>query len=148
MFGKKKQKHKTKEEIIQEKENKVVEEKRKKFIEETFMPEMNKLTKNLEESQALTDVIKQSINQWAQAKAMSMLVKDLGLYEALNKMNKPELVWKHKKIIEILQEQPVGDALRICDGLYDEVNRVLSASIKEKKLSDFQNNEPIKKETV
>src|ERR1700757_1994139 len=102
---KKKQHHKTKQEILLEKELKKVDTKRKEFIDQKFVPLMEQITQNIEEAQFICESLKTAINQAWQNKAGEMILRELGLLESLSKVKKPELVSKHVKVIELLEEQ-------------------------------------------
>ena len=133
-----KQNHKTKDQIIAEKEQKRLAEKRMAFINDKFMPLMEEITKNLEEAQMLAETVKIAINQAFMNKSKELKVRDLGLKEMLLKAKKPELLQKHIKIIDILEDQTIEDGVRLCDGLFQAVNEQISKDLKEKKLSDFK----------
>lgn len=137
----KKQFHKSKEQIIWEKQQKKHKEVMDKFINEQLMPFMDKNTKNLEEAQFLMESTKVAIDQAFKNKAREMTVNDLKLKEQLEKAKNPDLVQKHMAIMDILGEQKIEDAIKLCDGLFNEVNRVLVQSLKDKKISDFTANE-------
>ena len=140
MFNKRKQIHKNREQIIAEKKEKELEQKRKDFINSTFMPVMEGLTENIEEAQMICESTKTAINQAWQNRAGEMPLSWLGLKEQLNKVKKPELIWKHLKVIETLEGQSIKDAMLLLDGLFDEANRAVAKSISEKKLSDYKSN--------
>lgn len=137
MSNKIKQQHLTKEQIIAQAEQKKLMEKRMKFINETFMPTMDSISKNLEEAQFITDSTKQAIAQAFQNTAREVKVKDLHLVEQLQKVKKPELVQNHIKVLEMLGEQTVDDSLKLCDALYNEVDKALVEEKKTRKISDF-----------
>lgn len=133
-----KQVHKTKEQLVWEANEKKLEAKRKEFIDKNFMPLMEGLTENIEEAQFLCESTKTAINQAWQMKAGELLLKELGLGDSLSKVKKPELVWKHLKIIEALEGQTIRDAMILLDALFAEANRAVQKSISEKKLQDFR----------
>lgn len=141
---KKKQHHKTKAEILLEKELKKVDKVRKEFIDTKFTPLMEKITQNIEEAQFICESLKTAINQAWQNRAGEMLLSELGLLESLSKVRKPELVSKHIRVIELLQDQSIRDSMILLDALFSESNRAVVKSIQEKKLSDF-NGKPITK---
>ena len=133
-----KQKHKSKEELIQDAEQKKLAETRMKFINEHFMPEMEQLTDSLEEAQMLAETIKAFIDNGAKQKLFEMKVSDLGLETMIDKAKKSELLQKHKKILQVLADQTVNDGIRLCDGLFDAINKQLLDELKNRKLSDFK----------
>lgn len=129
---------KSKEQLIWEAQEKKDGAIRKKFIDERFMPLMEGLTENIEEAQFLCESLKTAINQAWQMKAGEMLLKELELGASLAKVKKPELVIKHLRIIELLEnEQTIKDSMILLDALFQEANRAVQKSISEKKLSDF-----------
>ena len=130
--------HKTKEQLQWEKEEKRLGEIRKKFIDEHFLPLMEGITENIEEAQMLCESTKTAINQAWQMKAGELLLSDLKLKESLQKVKKPELVYKHLKIIETLEGQTIRDAMILLDALFAEANRAVQKSISERKLQDFK----------
>lgn len=134
-----KQVHKTKEQILMEKRWEKENAPRRKFIDETFMPLMEEITQNLEEAQFITESTKVAMNQAYAMQQKTMKVSELKMIEQLKKVKKPEAVAKHVKVLEVLADQTIDDALRILDGLYDEANRVVMKEFKEKKLTDFKN---------
>lgn len=138
---KKKQQHKSKEQIILEKELKKIDLARKEFIDKQFMPLMEGLTTNIEEAQFICESLKTAINQAWQNKAGEMLLSELKMLESLQKVKKPELVSKHLKVLELLQTQSIRDAMILLDALFSEANRAVIKSIQEKKLSDFNGSE-------
>ena len=75
--------HKSKEQLIWEKEEKRKAEIRKKFIDGTFMPVMEGLTENIEEAQMICESTKTAINQAWQNKAGDLPLSWLGLKEQL-----------------------------------------------------------------
>lgn len=137
----KKQNHKSKEQIIFEKEQKKLAEARQQFINDKFMPLMEEITTNLEDAQILTETIKAMIDKASQKKLMEMKLWELGIKEEIEKSKHPEYFTKHLKIIDILSNQTVDDSVRLCDGLYAEVNKVLLDGLKTKKISDFKKDE-------
>lgn len=136
MFNKK-QNHKTKEQIIAEAEQKKLAEVRMKFINEHFMPEMEQLTDSLEEAQMLAETAKAFIDNGAKQKLMEMTIKDLGLEEMIQKAKNPERLQKHLRILTILRDQTVSDGLKLCNGLFDAINKQLLDELKTRRLSDF-----------
>lgn len=142
-----KNQHKTKEMIIAEKEEKALATKRMAFINDVFMPTMEGMTENVEEAQMIVESIKVAINQAFLNKSKEMTIKDLKLEESLKKVKKPELVYKHVKVLEILSEQTVDDGIRLCNGLFEAANQAVVDQLKNRKLSDFRKNElPTSKE--
>jgi hypothetical protein len=139
MFGKQKQVHKSKEQIIAEAEQKKLAETRKKFIDEKFMPLMEGITENIEEAQMICESTKTAINQAWQNRAGELPLSWLGLKEQLQKVKRPEMVIKHTKVLECLEGQTIRDAMILLDALFDEANRALRKSITDKKLTDFKN---------
>lgn len=140
MFNKKKQVHKSKEQLIYEKKEKKLAEARKKFIDETFMPVMEGLTENIEEAQMICESTKTAINQAWQNKAGDLPLSWLGLKEQLQKVKKPELIFKHLKVIETLEGQSIRDAMILLDALFTEANRAVAKAVSSQKLSDYKNN--------
>jgi hypothetical protein len=147
MTTKRKQVHLTKEQIVEEKaraaaqkEQDALAKVRKDFIDEKFMPMMEGITENIEEAQFLCETLKTVINQGWQNKAGEMKLSELKLLEHLKKTHKPELVWKHVKVLELLDAQSIRDAMILLDALFAEANRAVTKSITDKKLSDFKNN--------
>ena len=138
---KRKQIHKNREQILFDKEQEKIAKVRKEFIDIRFLPLMEKITTNLAEAQFITESLKVAINQAFQNKSKEILVKDLKLKESLLKAKKQNLVQKHIQVIEVLEEQTIADAVKLCDALYEESNRVLLNSLKTKKLSDFSEKE-------
>lgn len=137
-----KQHHKTKEQVILEKELKKVDLVRKEFIDKKFMPLMEGLTTNIEEAQFICESLKTAINQAWQQKAGEMRLSELGMLDSLKKVKKPQLVSKHVKVLELLDEQTIKDSMILLDALFSEANRAVITSIKEKKLSDFNESRP------
>lgn len=135
---KKKQIHKSREQIIWEKNKKELADKRKNFIDSKFLPLMEGLTENIEEAQMLCESLKTAINQAWQMRAGEMLLSELGLKTSLEKVKRPELVSKHVKILELLETQSIRDAMILLDALFQEANRAVQKSISEKRLSDFK----------
>jgi hypothetical protein len=136
---KKKQQHKSKEQLVWEANEKKEGEIRKKFIDEHFMPLMESITENIEEAQMICESLKTAINQAWQMKAGEMLLRDLKLGDSLRKVKKPELVSKHLKVIELLENsQTIRDSMILLDALFTEANRAVQKSITDKKLSDFK----------
>ena len=133
-----KQNHKSKEQIVFEKEQQKLAEKRMKFINENFMPEMELLTNSLEEAQMVAETVKIFIEKGAQQKLNEMKVGELGLVSMINNAKKPELLQKHARILKVLEDQTISDAQRLCDGLFDAVNKQLLDELKTRKLSDFK----------
>jgi hypothetical protein len=138
---KQKQNHKSKEQLIWEKEEKRVGEIRKRFIDEHFMPLMEGLTENIEEAQMICESLKTAINQAWQVKAGEMLLRELKLGDSLRKVKKPELVSKHLKVLELLENsQTIRDSMILLDALFAEADRAVKASVTTKKLSDFHDD--------
>ena len=144
-----KQKHLSKDEIVQanlkkeyEKEQAILAEKRKKFIDEIFMPIFNEHTSSLEDAQMVAQVAVSSINGAFQQQSKKMKVGELYLISQLNK-NKPEMTYRYEKIFKALEDQTIDDSLKILEGLFNEANRVVEYEMKNKKLGDF-----IKKENA
>jgi hypothetical protein len=133
-----KQKHKSKEQIIAEKEQAELAKQRKDFIDKSFMPLMESITENIEEAKMLCESTKTAINQAWQLRAGELPLSWLQLKESLDKVKKPELVYKHVKIIECLSGQSIKDAMILLDSLFDEANRAVMKSISSKKLTDFK----------
>lgn len=132
-----KQQHKSKEQIVYEKEQKKLAETRKAFIDKTFMPLMAGITETVEEAQFLCETLKTVINQAWQQKAGEWPLSDLKMLEHLENVKRPELVWKHKKIVEALQGQTIQDSMILLDALFDEAHRAIAKSITSQKLKDF-----------
>ncbi len=141
---KKKRFFRSKEQIIFEKEQAKHKAVMGKFIDEKLMPFMNENTKNLEEAQFLTESLKVAINQAFQMTAKTLKLGELRMPDQLAKVKKPEAVQKHIGLLKVLEDQPVQDAITLLDAVYEEAGRVVMASMKEKKLSDFQKTEAIK----
>lgn len=137
----KKQQHKSKEQIIWEKEQEKLAKTRMDFINEKFMPLMDKITSNLEEAQTLTETIKALIDKATRAKIMEMKLWELGIKTEIEKSKYPQKFEKHLKILEILENQSIDDSIRLCDGLYQAVDRAILDQLKNKKISDFKKNE-------
>jgi hypothetical protein len=136
---KKKQVHKSKEQILAEKEERKLAETRKKFIDEKFMPLMEGITENIEEAKMICESTKTAINQSWQMRAGELPLSWLGLKEQLAKVKKPELIYKHLKVLECLEGQTIRDSMILLDSLFDEANRAVMMAISSKKLTDFSN---------
>lgn len=108
------------------------------FINSIFMPLMEDITENIEEAQLITESTKTAIKQAFINLQKTMLVRDLKLKESLQNVKKPELVSKHVKVLEILEDQTIDDSIRLLDGLFDASNEQLIKDIRSKKLSDFK----------
>lgn len=132
---------KNKAQILMEREQAKHKAVMSKFIDGHLMPFMNENTKNLEEAQFLTESLKVAINQAFQMQAKSMKLGELRMPDQLAKVKKPEAVAKHVGLLKVLEEQSVQDAITLLDAIYEETGRVVLQSMKEKKLSDFQNKE-------
>lgn len=130
----------SRDQIIFDREQKKHKEVMGKFIDEKLMPFMNENTVNLEEAQFLTESLKVAINQAFQMQAKTMKLSELGMVEQLNKVKKPEAVQKHVRLLEVLAEQPIQEAITLLDAIYEETGRVVLQQMKDKKLSDFQTN--------
>lgn len=133
-----KQKHLTKEEILAQKESKRLAEQRMKFINEFFMPAMEAETNSLEEAQMLVETVRAFIDNGAKQKLFEMKISDLGLEAMIEKAKHPELLQKHLRILKVLADQTISDGIKLCDGLFTEVNRTLVDELKTRKLSDFK----------
>lgn len=133
-----KQIHKTKEQIIFEKEQAKHKAVMGKFIDEKLMPFMNENTKNLEEAQFLTESLKVAINQAFQMQAKTMKLGELHMIDQLKKVKKPEAIQKHIDLLKVLEDQPIQDAITLLDAIYEEAGRVVLQSMKDKSLSDFK----------
>ncbi len=144
-MNKKKQVHKTRDQIILEKELKKVDLVRKEFVDKKFMPLMEGLTTNIEEAQFICESLKTAINQAWQQKAGEIKLSELGMLDSLKKVKKPQLVAKHVKVLELLNDQSIRDAMILLDALFSEANRAVIKSITERKLSDFSNANVSKK---
>lgn len=136
-----KQYHKTKEQIIFEKEQVKHKAIQGKFIDEKLMPFLNENTVNLEEAQFLTESLKVAINQAFQMQARTMKLGELHMIDQLKKVKKPEAVQKHVDLLRVLEDQPIQDAITLLDAVYEETGRVVLQTMKDKKLSDFQKHE-------
>jgi hypothetical protein len=142
---KKKQIHKSKLQLLMEARFNKEEKARKKFIDEKFVPLMNEVTENLEDVGRVTETLKIAINQGFTNLSKKIVIKELGLIEQLNRKDK-HLTVKYTKILNMLKDQTIDDALRMCDGIFNESNRVLADQLKTHKLSEFLGND--KKEEV
>ena len=142
MFKKNKapQVHKSKEQLVWEANEKKVAEVRKKFIDESFLPLMEGITENIEEAKMICESTKTAINQAWQNRAGELPLSWLGMKEQLEKVKKPELVFKHLKVLECLDGQTIRDAMIMLDALFAEADRAVQKSITNKKLSDFHDN--------
>jgi len=136
MKTKKKQVHKSKEQLIWEKEQKKQKEERTAYIEGTFMPLMDGLSDNLEEAQMLCESCKTAINQAWQMRAGEMKLEELNMTKGLDE----KIAWKHIKILETLKDQSIKDAMILLDALFDEVQRAVTFAMKNKKIKDFSND--------
>ncbi len=134
----KKQTHKSKEQIIYEKEQKKLADNRMKFINEKFMPLFEGMTENIEEAQIIAESTKTAITQAFINLQKTMTVKELLLKESLQKVKKPELVSKHLKVLEALDDQTIDDSIRLLQGLFTASTDQLMTDIRKKKLSDFK----------
>jgi hypothetical protein len=131
--------NKSKEQIIAEVKFKKEEDIRKDFINNKFVPVMSEVTENLEGVGRITETLKIAINQGFTNLSKKITINDLGLIEMLNKKDR-HLTEKYTKVLQVLKDQTVDDALRMCDGIFNESNRVLADELKLKKLSDFIGN--------
>ncbi len=136
MSTKPKQVRKSKAQLIYELKFKKADQARKKFIDETFIPVMNEITENLEDVGRMTETLKIAINQGFTNLSKKITIAELGLIEQLNKKDR-KLTERYTKVLTMLKDQSVDDALRMCDGIFNESNRVLADQLKLKKLSDF-----------
>ncbi len=136
MFNRKKQFHKTKEQILFEKEQKSIMEERKAFIDNKFMPFIESIDKDLSGSIQLCETVKMGLQQAFQNLGKTMKVSELGLEEQLNK-NKPELTELPRRVLNLLADQTLNDATDILQALSNEINRLLWERNKTIKLKDF-----------
>ncbi len=134
--GKTKQVRKSKLQLLWEAKFNREEKARKKFIDEIFVPVMNEITENLEDVGRVTETLKIAINQAFTNFSKKITINELGLIQQLNKKDK-KLTARYTKVLTMLKDQTVDDALRMCDGVFNESNRVLADQLKVKKLSDF-----------
>jgi len=131
-----KQVHKTKEQILFEKKFEREAKIRQIFIDTYFIPCMEEVTENLEDVGRITETLKIAINQGFTNLSKKVTIKELGLIAQLNKHN-DVLTKRYTKVLNMLKDQTVDDALRMCDGIFNESNRVLADELKKKKISDF-----------
>ncbi len=135
--NKKKQVHLSKEMLILQEQQKKQEMERRKFIDEKFFPTMESVTGNLEDATRMCETLKVAINQGFLNTARKVKVTDLGLIEQLNKKDEG-MTKKYTKVLEMLKDETVDNALRMCEGLFDEANRVLIEKMQTQKLGDFK----------
>ncbi len=131
-----KQSHKTKEQILAEAQEKAKAEKRKEFIDNSFMPLMENITKNLEDAQLFSQSLQQALQQAFHNLSLEMKVADLHLIEKLNK-NKPEFSYRYEQVLNVLADQKIDDAFRMLQGLFDEINRVINLEYGKKTLKEL-----------
>lgn len=139
-----KRKNKSKEQIIWEAKQKKHKEVQSKFIDEHLMPFLENNTQNLEEAQLLTESLKIAIDRAFQMQSSTMKLGELHMIDQLKKVDFPEKVQKHVELLKILEDQPIQDAVRLLEAVYEEAGRVVMQSMKDKKLSDFKPKENAK----
>lgn len=135
---------KPKAQLIWEAQHKKEDDVRRKFIDEKFVPCMNEVTENLEDVGRITETLKIAINQGFTNLSKKIKIKELGLIEMLNKKD-DKLTKRYTRVLTMLKDQTVDDALRMCDGIFNESNRVLADELKKRKLSEFVNKQEVKK---
>lgn len=138
-MSKRKNHHKSKEQIILDEEQKKHREIMGAFIDNKFMPVMEEISKNIEDAQMMADALKIRIAQLYQNYSKTMKLTELKMEEQLR--DKSPDYDRFKRIIDVLNEKTVDESLTILQGLVDETNRVAWLQIREKKLQDFKSNE-------
>lgn len=128
----------SKEQILMEKEQAKHKAVMGKFIDESFMPVMEEVSQTIEQAQSVTEALKIRIAQVFQNHSKTMKLSELKMEEQLR--NKSPDSEKYAKVINVLNEKTVDEALTILQGLADETNRVAWNSVKDKKLQDFKQN--------
>lgn len=129
----------SKEQILFDKQQQKLKETQGKFIDEKLMPFLEENTVNLEEAQFLTESLQVAVNQAWDMKKRETKLSDLKMKESLAKVKNPKAVVKHVRLIEILEDQTIDDAIRLLSAVYEEANRVIMYSFKDKNLKDFKN---------
>lgn len=110
---------------------------RRKFIDEKFFPTMEAVNKTLEDATKMCETIKVAVNQAFMNHSKKMTIGELGLIEMLNKKD-DEMTKRYTKVLLMLSDETIDNALRMCEGLFDEANRVLIDNMQKQKLSDFK----------
>lgn len=134
----------TKEQLVLQAQQKKEELARKKFIDEKFFPCIESVVTTLEDATRMAETLKVAINQAFLNTSKEMTIADLGLIEMLNKKD-DVLTKKYTKVLEMLSDETVDNSLRMCDGLFNEANRVLIDQMQKQKLSDFKPKDKKKK---
>lgn len=142
--NKKKRVQLSKEMLILQAQQKKEELERRKFIDEKFFPTMESVTDSLENATRMCETLKVAINQAFLNTARKLLVKDLDLISQLNKKD-DVMTKKYTKVLEMLAGETVDNSLRMCEGLFDEANRVLIEKMQTQKLGDFKKQTKKKK---
>lgn len=135
---------KPKAQLIWEAKHKKENDARKKFIDEQFVPCMNEITENLEDVGRITETLKIAVHQGFTNLSKKITIKELGLIEMLNKKD-DKLTKRYTRVLNMLKDQTVDDTLRMCEGIFNESNRVIVDELKKRKISDFMGNKPEKK---
>ena len=107
------------------------------FINNEYLPLLAEVTDNLKDTRLTTEALTASINRAFEAKSKDIKVSDLGLVEMLN--DKFEGVEKYRKILTLLGEQSVLDAMKILQGTFQEVDKKMMEEWESKSLKDFLN---------
>ena len=128
---------KSKQVLLAELEQKAHQEKMIPFINEQYLPLLAELTEDIKETRLTTEALTASINRAFEAKSKDIKVSDLGLVEMLN--DKFEGVEKYRKILTLLGEQSVLDAMKILQGTFQEVDKKMMEEWESKSLKDFLN---------
>ena len=128
---------KSKQVLLAELEQKAHQEKMIPFINEQYLPLLAELTEDIKETRLTTEALTASINRAFEAKSKDIKVSDLGLVEMLN--DKFEGVEKYRKILTLLGEQSVLDAMKILQGTFQEVDKKMIEEWESKSLKDFLN---------
>jgi hypothetical protein len=134
-MNKPKRVQKSKQEIVNELATKEHMDKMVPFINEQYLPLIAEVTENLKETRLVTEALTASINRAFESTSNKVKVGDLGLSEMLN--DKFEGVDKYRKILDLLKDQTVLDAMKILQGTFAEVDKKMMDEWEAKSLKEF-----------
>lgn len=134
---KQKRVQKSKQDIVNELATREHMERMIPFINEQYLPLLAEVTENLKETRLVTQALTASINRGFESKAKEMKVGELGLVEMLN--DKFDGVDKYRKILDLLKDQSVIDAMKILQGTFAEVDKKMMEEWEAKSLKEFLN---------
>jgi hypothetical protein len=128
---------KSKQDIVNELATKEHMDRMIPFINEQYLPLLAEVTENLKDTRLVTEALTASINRAFESKAASVKVSELGLSEMLN--DKFEGVEKYRKMLDVLKDQTVIDAMKVLQGTFAEVDKKMMDEWEAKSLKDFLN---------